>query len=502
MSDEGRPRVRFAPSPTGSLHVGNARTALFNWLVARQQGGTLVLRIEDTDAERHQQGSEEQILEDLRWLGLDWDEGPDIGGPRGPYRQSERGPTYAAEARRLLEAARAYRCFCSDDELTGERQRQRDAGMPPRYSRRCRALSRDEADRRAEAGEAFALRFATPDDLGDGGRVAFNDRLRGRLEFDLAELGDLVIVRRDGRPTYNFAVVVDDAAMGIDKVLRGDDHLSNTPRQVLIFDALGYPRPEFTHLPTVRGLDGARLSKRHGAASVSEYRQAGFSAQGMCNALVLLGWSPSAERTLLTLDEMLQEFDLGRVNRAPAAFDPDRLDWISGQHLRRLPAEDLAREVALRLAASDRLPARSGEQDREFLLGLAEMVRPGLDRFDQVDDRARALFAGGGAPADEDARQVLRQDGARQVVDALGRLADEDPPENAEGWRRLRDRVKEESGQKGKKLFHPIRVALTGETSGPELDQLIPLIVRGNRSFPDHVRSVGDRARRTSQGLD
>ncbi len=301
-------RLRFAPSPTGHLHVGNARTALFNWLLARGSGGVFLLRIEDTDSERSTAQSEASILEDLRWLGLDWDEGPDVGGPCGPYRQSERQSLYRAHLEHLLERGLAYRCFCSPEQLDAERKAALAAGQPARYSGRCRSLQAAEIDRRLAAGERAAMRFAVP----DGRDVVFEDAVRGAVRFSTDVIGDPVIVRSDGTPAYNFAVVVDDALMKVTHVIRGEDHVSNTPRQILLYEALGYAPPTFAHLALVMGPDHSPLSKRHGATSVAEFRAKGYLPEALVNYLALVGWSPrgaaagSAEAgsELMPIDEL------------------------------------------------------------------------------------------------------------------------------------------------------------------------------------------------------
>jgi glutamyl-tRNA synthetase len=496
-------RVRFAPSPTGSLHLGNARTALFNWLVARRTGGAFVLRIEDTDTVREEEGSEASILEDLRWLGLDWDEGPDRGGPFAPYRQSERSERYASAADRLLGDGSAYRCFCTEEELEAERDAMRRAGAAPRYSGRCRGLPAEESDGRAARGEACAIRFRTAPsstriaDL----TVSFEDRLRGRVEFPLAELGDPVLVRRDGRPTYNFAVVVDDAAMDVTLVLRGDDHLSNTPRQVLLYRALGRPVPQFAHLPMVRGPDGERLSKRHGATSVAECRRKGYPPEALINALALLGWSPGHDRTVLSLEDLLAEFTLERVSRSPAIFDSGKLDWISGQHIQRMDGARIAAQSCDRLVESGLLPGDAAERGADWLDALVGMLRGSVERFEQVPERCEGLFAPGGLPDEEDARAVLEHPSARAVLESFGRHVLDDPPADRAGWRAIVDRVRAETAERGKPLFLPIRVAMTGRTSGPELDHLVPLAVQGGRLFPGRIASPADRVRRTLEAV-
>jgi nondiscriminating glutamyl-tRNA synthetase len=502
MTDSQTLRVRFAPSPTGSLHLGNARTALFNWLAARQAGGTLVLRVEDTDTVRRTEGSEEKILEDLRWLGLDWDEGPDKGGPFGPYRQSERQEMYARAAEQLLTNGRAYRCFCTIEVLEAERLANREAGRAPHYSGRCRTITETESLRRVEAGEPFAIRFATgaDDPSAADRRIGFTDRLRGMVEFSLAELGDTVIIRADGRPTYNFAVVVDDAQMNINLVIRGDDHLSNTPRQILIFEALGQPCPEFVHLPMVRGEDGGRLSKRHGAMSVGEYRMKGYPVAGLLNALALMGWAPSGDRAVVSVGEMIEDFELDRVNRAPATFDLDKLDWICGRHIQLTPHAQLAQPVGERLVESGYLPEEALKAE-DWLTGVVELLVKSIHHFDEVPARARGLFSAGGEPVNEDAQEALRADGAVAVVEGLASLAAADPPTDAESWKRLKAELKDRCGLKGKQLFHPLRVAITGELSGPSLDLMVPLVSAGSVLFPDRIVSIARRATETARWL-
>jgi nondiscriminating glutamyl-tRNA synthetase len=502
MTDQQPLRVRFAPSPTGSLHLGNARTALFNWLVARKAGGTLVLRVEDTDTERQTEGSEEQILEDLRWLGLDWDEGPDKGGSFGPYRQSERRELYAAAAERLLEKGKAYRCFCTSEELEAQRSANREAGRAPHYSGRCRAIPEAESLERVESGEAFTIRFATgaENPVTAERRVGFTDRLRGTVEFLLAELGDTVIIRADGRPTYNFAVVVDDTQMNINLVVRGDDHLSNTPRQVLMFEALGEPCPEFVHLPMVRGADGSRLSKRHGAMSVGEYRKQGYPVAGLLNALALLGWAPSGDRTIVSVAEIVEDFELDRVHRAPATFDLDKLDWICGRHIQQAPEASLVQPVGERLIETGYLPGEALKAE-DWLTGVVGLLVKSIQHFDQVPERARGLFNTGGEPITEDARAALQSDGAAAVVRGLAELAASDPPTDADSWKQLKAALRDRCGLKGKELFHPLRVAITGELSGPSLDLMVPLVSAGSLLFPDRIVTIAGRAAKTASWL-
>ena len=493
------PRLRFAPSPTGSLHLGNARTALFNWLLAKASGGTFVLRIEDTDTDREREGSEAEILEDLRWLGLRWDEGPEAGGTHGPYRQSERSRFYAEASDLLVTRRAAFRCFCpavGDETPPGTAH---DAVVRASGHRDpCRAIDAAEGARRAAAGEPFAVRFRVPQDDGAGAPfVRFEDRLHGRVVVPLPQIGDAVLVRRDGRPTYNFAVVVDDAQMGINLVLRGDDHLSNTPLQVLLYRALGSTPPVFAHVPMVLGPDGERLSKRHGATSVGAWRERGVPPEALVNGLALLGWAPSGDRTLVSLDEMAAEFDLDRVGRSAAIFDPVKLDWISSQYVHGMEPGRLAAEVGRALVVSGRLDPRAAESSARWIASVAEFLRPALGRFDQVDSQSEPIFHPGG-PLSEDDRALLAEPQARGVVQAM---ADHLDAGDSPDWNAFRAGVAAVSGAKGKQLFQPMRVALTGRGHGRELDRLWPLILDGAKALPSVVPSARSRVAATLAAL-
>jgi glutamyl-tRNA synthetase len=467
---------------------------LFNWLIARRLGGTLVLRIEDTDTAREVAGSEQGILDDLRWLGLDWDEGPDVGGPFGPYRQSERAAGYAAAAAKLLDADRVYPCFCAEAE-----GKDRTAAGGAGYSGACRALDRNEARGRVEAGEPHVLRFRTiprRPSTSDW-TVHFVDRLRGPIEFSAADLGDPVIVRRDGRPMYNFAAVVDDLAMNVTMVVRGDDHLSNTPRQVLLYEALGSRPPEFVHLPMVRGPDGERLSKRHGAVSVGEFRRMGVPPGAVVNAIALLGWSPSGDRTVIPLSEMVAEFDVDRIGRSAAVFDPAKLEWLSGQYLHEAPPAEIAPRVGGYLTAARLLPEPADGGDPAWLEEVASLAQAGIMRLDQAPDRLAGLFWRGGAPDDPEAAAVLAEPEAAAVLRALETAVEEAPPRDGDGWHALARSIQEKTGVRGKSLFRPLRVALTGQAKGPELDRLVPLAVRGAEIHPGAIAALPVRVRRT-----
>ena len=491
-------RLRFAPSPTGSLHLGNARTALFNWLLARHSGGTMVLRIEDTDTAREQAGAEQGIYDDLSWLGLDWDEGPDVGGAYGPYRQSERGERYREAARRLLEAGRAYADFSTEAQLAEEREAARTA--TPAELRARRRRPDDEQAERLAAGEAHVVRFLTAEQGGEGD-VVFEDRLRGEVRFPLSELSDPVIVRSDGRPTYNFAVVVDDAEMKIDLVLRGDDHLSNTPRQVLMFQALGFAVPQFAHLPMVRGEDGSKLSKRHGAVSVGEFRDAGYPREGLVNGLALLGWSADGERTVMGLEEIVEAFSLDRVGRSAAMFDREKIDWICAQHVQRLETATLAQRLGPWLVRAGQLGEGDLAKLSTWLEQAAELAREGLSRMDAAPTRLAGLFAAGGEPADHDAAEMLQSEAGRAVVAALHHAVAEEPIQDLDGWRRTKKTIQVASGQKGKALFQSIRSTLMGTCHGPDLERSLELVLQGSRLVPQRVATLEQRIARTAEWL-
>ena len=470
-------RLRFAPSPTGQLHVGNARTALFNWLLARGTGGQFVLRIEDTDAERSTLASETAILEDLRWLGLAWDEGPGVDGPHGPYRQSERLQLYRSYGDELLARSRAYYCFCSAEQLETERQAALAAGQPPRYSGRCRSIDPDTARRRMAAGEPAALRFR----VGEGDDIVFDDLVRGRVTFARAVIGDPVIVRSDGRPAYNFAVVVDDALMEITHVIRGEDHVSNTPRQLLMYDALGWTPPCFAHLALVMGPDHSPLSKRHGATSVREFRERGYLPEALVNYLALLGWSPGGTDEVLPVEELAARFRVEDVGKSAGVFDPDKLAWVNRHYLKACDPARLVDLAVPHLARAGWADA-PGAAARAYLAAVLPVAAGSVDRIDQVPDRIRFLFAFDAEAALRDGTLLheLADPAARAVVDALAqelsaapRLTDRD------AFRAAANRVKDRTKQKGKALFHPIRIALTGEGSGMELDHAVPAIERG-----------------------
>jgi glutamyl-tRNA synthetase len=471
-------RVRFAPSPTGHLHVGNVRTALFNWLLARRHEGTFILRIEDTDLERSTADSDAAILDDLRWLGLEWDEGPAVGGPVGPYRSSERLGEYQSRARVLIEEGLAYHCFCTPEQLEAERNAALENNLPPKYSGRCAAMDPAESQRRIQAGEQAAVRFRTPQNR----EIAFTDLVRGEIRFHTDVIGDQVLLRSDGHPAYNFAVVVDDGLMGVTHVVRGEDHISNTPRQILIYEALRFTPPAFGHVAMVLGPDHTKLSKRHGAVSVDEFREKGYLPEALLNYLALLSWSPGDNQELMPVAEMAKRFSLSDVGHSASVFDEEKLAWVNRHYLKGADHDRLARLSIPYLERAGLLTGRLTPEGFAYLASLVPLFNTSIDRLEQVPARLQQLFQFSAAAAHEDStvRGEVTQAPARQVIAALTEELQSAPRLlDKQAFRAVADRVKQKTGQKGRALFHPIRIALTGSGDGPELDLLVPAMDRG-----------------------
>ena len=460
-------RTRFAPSPTGALHLGNVRVAVFNWLFARSKGGRFILRFEDTDVERNQAGSEEAIMEDLLWLGLEWNEGPDRGGEGAPYRQSEALERYGEAARSLVEAGKAFPCYCTEEELARDRTVESSGAAVHRYSGRCRGLTEVER-RRLEAERGVpAIRFQVPD-----AEVAIDDAVRGEVRFPQEDLSDFVILRPDGRPTYNFAVVVDDVRMAVTHVIRGSGHLSNTPKQLLLFRALSASPPTFAHLPTVLGPEGGRLSKREGSAAVAELRKEGVHPEAVVNYTSLLGWSPPSGEEVLTVEELIRTMDLDRVGASDTMYDPEKLRWMSGQHIARMSLEELV-EALRPFVDFGRFTQLGGN-----LPGAAEAIRTRLRTFAEVNEHLCLLYPESGVELVDARRTVREDDGMRAVVEHVSRrLQEVDPWDAKQLGQALRDAGKE-VGAKGPGLFHPLRLALSGERSGPDVSKVLAALGR------------------------
>jgi nondiscriminating glutamyl-tRNA synthetase len=462
-----RVRTRFAPSPTGSLHLGNARTAALNWAVARHHGGDFILRIEDTDAERNVPGAERELLADLAWLGLIWDEGPDPAtgkdrGEYGPYHQSERVALYRRRARELVESGAAYRCFCTPEELESERSARSARGGSPRYSGRCRALDPHEARERADRGVAHVIRLATP----ESGEVVVHDEVRGRVTFDAAEIGDFVVVRSDGVPTYNFAVVVDDAAMEITHVIRGAGHLSNTPHQLLVYRALGVEPPAFAHTPDVLGPDRTKLSKRTGAKPLRQLREEGLHPDAVFNYLSLLGWSSPSGDEVLSRDRIVAEVSLDRVNAGDVVLDPDKLHWLSARHIERMSVAALSAAVRPFVERS-RFAALRGARFRTAL----EAVRSHLGAFGEITDHLDPFLGCDAPPAlsAEDARVAAEVRTALEAVE----------PWEAGAIQQALAAAGRSVGVRGRNLYVPVRAATTCAEHGPPLPAVLEVQGRG-----------------------
>ena len=475
-------RVRFAPSPTGKLHVGGARTAIYNWAFARANGGTFILRIDDTDPTRSTEENTQIILRAMRWLGLDWDEGPEVGGDFGPYFQTERAEMYRAAAQRLWDEGKAYPCFCTPEQLAADREAAQARKDPFQgYQRRCRNLTREEAQARIDAGEPYVLRIKVPEDRGD---VVVRDAVHGEVTFNARELDDFVIFRSDGTPTYNFATVVDDAAMQISHVIRGDDHLSNTPRQVIVYEALGAPVPTFAHISMILGADGKKLSKRHGATNVEEYRDAGYLSDAFVNYLALLGWSLDGETTIVPRDVLAREFSLDHVSKNPATFDPKKLDWIQAEYIRSMSDADFADKIMLPELVEAGLVGEGAEFDEGWVDALAAIVKPRTKFPADVVGVCAPVFATADT-LEYDEKSVakgLAKEGMGAVLDAAREALVSLP---AEGWTpeaidAALEALPEQLDVKKRLVFQAVRVAVCGNLVSPPLGETMALVGRAD----------------------
>jgi glutamyl-tRNA synthetase len=464
-------RVRFAPSPTGYLHIGGARTALFNWLYARRHGGTFVLRIEDTDTDRSSWEMVSGIVDGLRWLGLDWDEGPDIGGPHAPYFQSQRIDKYRVMAEQLVEHGRAYYCYCTTETLQQKRQAAEAAGGGWIYDRTCCALAADAVAEREAAGMPRAIRFKVPD-----GRTSFADLVHGPIAFDNANIEDFVVLRSDRQPTYHLSVVVDDFDMAITHVVRGDDHISNTPKQVLLYHAFEAPPPQFAHVPLILGPDRKRLSKRHGATSVMEYQRLGYLPEAMVNFLSLLGWSPGSDQELFSRDELIAAFTLEGISGGNAIFNPDKLDWFNQQYIMRLPADELAARLQPILRDAGLWSEDFSDARREWLNRVIELIRPRVKRLPQFVEELRPFLQ---ERVEYDRAAIakhLDKADVRSVLSELpAALAAMRPFSNANLESTVRG-LAESRGIKAAALIHATRVAVTGRAVSPGLFDVLELL--------------------------
>jgi glutamyl-tRNA synthetase len=464
-------RVRFAPSPTGYLHIGGARTALFNWLYARRHGGTFVLRIEDTDAERSSWDMVNGIVDGLRWLGLTWDEGPDIGGPHAPYFQSERLDRYRAMAQRLVGEDRAYYCYCSPETIQQKREAAEAAGGGWMYDRTCLALSDTQRAALEAAGTPRAIRFKVPP-----GETRFDDRVRGAIAFDNAHIEDFVILRSDGHPTYHLSVVVDDMTMEITDVVRGDDHISNTPKQVLLYRAFDRSAPRFAHVPLILGPDKKRLSKRHGATSVMEYQRLGYLSEAMVNFLALLGWSPGSDEELFTRDQLIARFTLEGISGGNAVFNQEKLDWFNQQHLLQLSTDEVVRlvEPFLREAGLWRDPFET--TDRAWLRSVIDLLKPRVKRLTQFIDDGRPFFEDELNYDESAVKKHLAVPQMRTHLLVLRSRLEGAQPFTPDVLEPVLRAVADERGIKAAALIHATRVSTTGRAASPGLFEVLSLL--------------------------
>ncbi len=464
-------RVRFAPSPTGSLHIGGARTALFNWLFARSSGGSFILRIEDTDEARSTEESTNYIYSSLSWLGLDWDEGPEKSGGFGPYTQMERLDFYTAAADSLLGKNFAYRCYCTQDELSEKRQKAMSESRPPKYDRSCFSLAPADEDRLIKQGRKFVLRFRIP----DREETAFKDLIRGAVSFKNAVLDDFVIMKSTGAPAFNFANVVDDHAMKISHVIRGDEHLSNTPRQILLYEALGFDLPHFAHLPMILGSDGSKLSKRHGATSVQWFADEGFLPEALVNYLALLGWGTTdSQQIFSSAEEMVEKFSLSRVSKNPAVFDMKKLEWMNGYYIRNLPLDVLAARLTPLLQKSGLVKEMPGE---DYIKKVALLEQERLKKLNEFCDYTDFFFLDEITP-NNDALKILRKEGALEFLAEYVKILENCPDFDKITLEEVTRGYIEAKKIKGKELMQPVRAAITGKKASPGLFEVMELLGR------------------------
>ncbi|OPY87104.1 MAG: Glutamate--tRNA ligase [Syntrophus sp. PtaU1.Bin208] len=463
------PRVRFAPSPTGDLHIGNARTAFFNWLYARHFGGKLILRIEDTDQERTTKAFENNLLEDLKWLTLDWDEGPEKEGAAGPYRQSERLALYDGFLKNLITEERVYPCYCTEEELELERTALLSRKMAPRYMGKCRNLTLEKRRKLEAQGRKPTYRFRV-----QPGTIAFQDRIRGMMRFEGEAIGDFIIVRSNGIPAYNFAVVIDDHFMEISSVIRGEDHLSNTAIQLMLYEALGFAPPEFAHHSLILGKDRTKLSKRHGSVSVREFREKGILPEALLNYLALLGGSIGEGREVCSLEEIIAAFSLDRAGKSGAIFDEDKLVWMNSLYIHNESPNTLKDKLLpfIWKAGYDVNSLESPWLDR-----MVAAVQPNLATMADIGPYL-AMFVNEGFPVEDDAVSLLREKDSQALIRALLPLVEDGDFSREDFYPQVMTQLRNVTGVKGKKLFMPVRAALTGSTRGPELDKIFSLLGR------------------------
>lgn len=466
-------RVRYAPSPTGHLHIGNARTALFNYLFAKNQGGKFIIRIEDTDKKRNIAGGEESQLKYLRWLGIDWDESVDVGGEYGPYRQSERNDIYKKYYEELLEKGLAYKCYCTEEELEKEREEQISRGETPMYSGKHANLTVEEQKELEAKGLKASIRFRVPANK----EYRFFDMVKGDISFESEGMGDFVIVKKDGTPTYNFAVAVDDHLMKISHVLRGEDHISNTPKQMMIYEAFGWEIPIFGHMTLIVNESRKKLSKRDESIIqfIEQYEELGYLPDALFNFISLLGWSPVGEEEVFTKNQLIEIFDATRLSKSPAVFDTQKLAWMNNQYIKQLDVEKLIPLVLPHLVKAGKVPEDMSSEEKERTNQLIALYQDQLNYGAEIVELTE-LFFKEEISYDEEAKQVLEGEQVPEVLKAFHHEIKHADDFTAETIKGLIKAVQKTSGQKGKNLFMPIRVATTGQTHGPDLPKSIAVL--------------------------
>lgn len=466
-------KVRFAPSPTGYLHIGGARTALFNYLHAKKTGGSFLVRIEDTDLARSTKESEEVIIRDLHWLGIHWDEGIEVGGQHGPYRSMERKHLYQPFIDQLIQEGKAYYCYCTEEEVEEQRKIQRTNNELPHYTGKCRNLTPEQKAQYEKEGRTPVIRFRVPEDQ----KILVKDLVRGDVEFDSNGVGDFVIVKSDGAPVYNFAVVIDDYLMEITTVIRGEEHLSNTPRQVLLYEALGFPVPKFAHVSLILGEDRSKMSKRHGSTHVDQYRSKGYLPEAIVNFLALLGWSPEeGEEEIFTLAELEKIFTLDRVTKNPAVFDIKKLNWMNGQYIRKAPIDEIVEMSIPFFIEAGYITEEESKTRRGWLVKIVEAARERMEYLEQIKDHARIFFDDTLHLENEEAESMLRLDHVPMLLQAFQEKVEEVEAIDTDFAKGIFKVLQKQTGVRGKNLFMCIRVALTGQCHGMELVDILEIL--------------------------
>ena len=468
-------RVRYAPSPTGHLHIGNARTALFNYLFARHNDGEFIIRIEDTDLKRNIEGGEKSQLENLAWLGIDWDESPENPGKYGPYRQSERREIYQPLIDQLLMSNLAYKCYCTSEELEAEREAQRARGEMPHYSGKCANLTPEEQAEKEAQGLEPVIRFRVPRNTS----FTFDDMVKGEISFESDNVGgDFIIQKRDGMPTYNFAVAVDDHLMKITHVLRGDDHIANTPKQLMIYDAFGWPRPTFGHMTLIINSEtGKKLSKRDESILqfIEQYRELGYLPEAMFNFIALLGWSPVGEDEIFPQDELIKIFDTERLSKSPAAFDQKKLEWVNNHYIKAMDLDKLTELCLPYLIKAGKVEENPTPERKDWVKRVVSLYQPQMSYAAEITE-VSSLFFQDHLELDDAAKEVLAGEGVSTVLTAFKAQLEAMEPVDAAGVLAAVKAVQKETGIKGKNLWMPIRVAVSGVTHGPELPETVEIL--------------------------